>query len=863
VPRPSTLLVRLLVPCALLGSAVVAAPAHAASHSARHPALGRPAHDGVAVAATTPSSDVDVVLPLAVSPAVSRSVAALTHAHLPVPVRRARLRALAPSAEQSRRVQAWAARHGFAVIATTPWSVALRGRAADLAGAFGTALRSTSAQGTPFVAPRTAARVPRELAGLTAPAIGLDTRPIWSGRAAYGGGDVQVLTSTPVRGSAAGQGATVATVNLSGWHAADLTTYRRAAFGNGDVAPTVTSVTVGQGHIAATVLEDDLGAETEVALDAEAIAGVAPAAQQRMYFGANSQADYLLVLQRMAADLTDLDATNDFQTASTSWGACELGVPQASLDAMRSAISTITAAGATFFAASGDDGAFGCGDGETPAVDFPASAEDAVAVGGLTVHTPTPSYEPSAWSGSGGGCSSRVPMPFRQRTSGSPCSGRAVPDIASIADPLTGFWAYDFADEWLPVGGTSVAAPASAAGLADMMADTHVSSLATPFLDTAYAHPSAFYDVFVGDNGLYRATPGYDLTTGLGVPLWTKVEAAVTGGAEPTPQGYNQPLLAVDPSSDPTTLALRAPDGNDNPIPTLIANGEPVTGYDTTGSTCTSPTSYVPLTTPLPGTQGTVQLAMSVAGPGFPGGCLAVTRSVVVDTPVPTAPVPVVTYAGTTSPAYRFSWGVAGDSAPSSGIVLYAAFVTDLTTGTDVASFVTTGRAFPYPASPAFKAVPGHAYGIEVDAADRAWNVGYRTATFTAPYDDTKVALSKHLSGSTYVSDWSRAKSSADYLGSHVTSARTGASFSFGFTAKTVTLGVLRTPAGGYADVYLDGVRKTRISLYASANQYRQPVRVASYATVGKHALKVVVVGAHTAASKGSYVYLDSVTLAS
>jgi len=113
------------------------------------------------------------------------------------------------------------------------------------------------------------------------------------------------------------------------------------------------------------------------------------------------------------------------------------------------------------------------------------------------------------------------------------------------------------------------------------------------------------------------------------------------------------------------------------------------------------------------------------------------------------------------------------------------------------------------------------------------------------------------------VSDWVRSRSTSDYLGSHVLSTRKGASFAFRFTDKTVTLGVLKTPYGGYADVYLDGVRKTRISLYASANQYRQPVRVASYATVGKHALKVVVVGAHTAASKGSYVYLDSVTLAS
>ena len=32
---------------------------------------------------------------------------------------------------------------------------------------------------------------------------------------------------------------------------------------------------------------------------------------------------------------------------------------------------------------------------------------------------------------------------------------RAVPDIAVLADPGSGFWVYDSYDEWVPIGGTS------------------------------------------------------------------------------------------------------------------------------------------------------------------------------------------------------------------------------------------------------------------------------------------------------------------------------------------------------------------------------------------------------------------------
>jgi kumamolisin len=836
-----------------------------AAQSAGHPReLAPPHRAGAAAPGTTAASVIDVVLPLRLSPEARGSVAALARRALAGDQRRARLRAAAPGLSKAGQVTAWARQQGIAVTSVTPWAVALHGRADRLARAFGTSLRGERLDGKAFVVPRSAPALPRALREAAAGVVGLDTRPVWKGRTDFGGGDVQVQTSTPVRGSTAGEGATVATVNLSGWHGGDLSTYRAAAFGSSFVAPPTTSVLVGTGaHSGATVLEDDSGDSTEVALDAEAIAGVAPRARQRMYFASNSTAGYLGILNRMVADLTDADATNDFQAASSSWGACELDLDVSTVSQMADAIAFVSAAGATFFASSGDDGAFGCGDGVTPAVDFPASAREAVAVGGTRVDGAAPSYTHNGWTGSGGGCSQRQGAPARQSTSGSPCSLRSVPDIANLADPATGYWVFDRVNQWIPIGGTSLAAPASAAGLATAMAHAGLSALPSSFLDTAYAHPSAFTDVTAGQNGLYRSRVGYDLVTGLGVPRWTALEAAITGAPEPTPSGTNEPVLIANPSSS-TTAELGTRRSNGTLRPGIVPNGLPVTGYAASGtspSTCSANvTATAPANVVLPSGDGAKTVSVSVGVTG--GGCVTVNRRVVLDTHKPGAGLPVATYFGTTSPAYRFSWPGATDTSPSSGILFYAVFVTDTTTGQDVAEFYTVGRAFPYSTAGPFKAVAGHGYVVEVDAVDGAGNAGYRTLSFRAPYDDSKASLSKHLSGSTYVSDWTRTKASADYLGSHLASNRKGAWFGLTFTGKTLTAGVLKSRYGGYADVYVDGVRKVRLNLYRSSTAYRQQIRLATFTASGTHKVVVKVVGAHQSGGLGSYVFLDSLAVA-
>src|SRR5437763_2542550 len=123
---------------------------------------------------------------------------------------------------------------------------------------------------------------------------------------------------------------------------------------------------------------------------------------------------------------------------------------------------------------------------------------------------------------------------------------REVPDVSVNADPQTGYYVYCSTGGcanspnkgWMPMGGTSAAAPVWAA----MMALANEASLKTNGFLLGFLNPSlyaiahgtpgtsyasAFHDVvnvqgaannndYVGNTGAYPASSGYDLATGLG-----------------------------------------------------------------------------------------------------------------------------------------------------------------------------------------------------------------------------------------------------------------------------------------------------------------------------------------------------------
>jgi subtilase family serine protease len=300
----------------------------------------------------------------------------------------------------------------------------------------------------------------------------------------------------------------------------------------------------------------------EAALDIEDVAGLAPKASIDVYQEPNGSAQDTYDLYSAIIN-SDID-----QVVSTSWGVCELDADPSLLSSEYDLFEEANTQAQTVFAATGDSGSTDCmGDGTTnsytPAVNDPASQPYVVGVGGTSIG----SSSENVWNDSdiqggagGGGISVYWCMPSYQDQTAIPgldndysqsdptdCGStstdallRQVPDVAADADPDTGYVIY-FEGSWQGGwGGTSAAAPlwAAVAALTDsspFCADYGSNSggdagvLPQGLYDVAASslYPYALYDVTNGDNdytpsgytgGLYPATTGYDMASGLGTP---------------------------------------------------------------------------------------------------------------------------------------------------------------------------------------------------------------------------------------------------------------------------------------------------------------------------------------------------------
>jgi subtilase family serine protease len=174
--------------------------------------------------------------------------------------------------------------------------------------------------------------------------------------------------------------------------------------------------------------------------------------------------------------------------------------------------------GVAITASAGDDG-YGAS--------YPASSKWVTAVGGSTLRrsTATRGFTETAWSLGGSGCSTLNSTTWQlESTTG--CSGRAVSDVAAVADPATGVAVYDSqpyedAVGWLTFGGTSASSPiiASVFALAG-----NTSYVADGSYIWAHHSVSSLWDVTSGSNGICptslwcAAATGWDGPTGWGTP---------------------------------------------------------------------------------------------------------------------------------------------------------------------------------------------------------------------------------------------------------------------------------------------------------------------------------------------------------
>ncbi len=341
---------------------------------------------------------------------------------------------------------------------------------------------------------------------------------------------------------ASGNGQTVGIVAMNSYSSSDISVYDQC-YG---ISPTVTPVYV-DGETG-----NDFGPDTaEATEDIENVSGILPRATIDVYDAPETGQGYY---DAMAAAVDDDTA----QVISISLSVCEQDLASGQAQSEETLFEQAAAQGQTVLAAAGDYGAEGCynlGAGnpnyEALAVSDPASDPYVTGVGGTNLSSISPRKE-TVWNdtaqlgGAGGGGISTVwPMPLWQSAPGvvnkysskAPCKAassycREVPDVSANAQ--VGLPLYCTAGTcngrgWQLVGGTSMSTPlvASVAVMANQLCGSGPAGFINPSLyEVATMDPGAYNDITSGNNyyagphtGLYPATAGYDLASGLGSPV--------------------------------------------------------------------------------------------------------------------------------------------------------------------------------------------------------------------------------------------------------------------------------------------------------------------------------------------------------
>ncbi|HKO19925.1 MAG TPA: S53 family peptidase, partial [Acidobacteriaceae bacterium] len=242
------------------------------------------------------------------------------------------------------------------------------------------------------------------------------------------------------------------------------------------------------------------------------------------------------------------DTVNKPSVISISWGGPESSWSQQSMTALDQACQSAAALGITITAASGDNGS---SDGVTTGgnhVDFPASSPHVLACGGTkllgsgaSIASEVTWNEDASNEGStGGGVSTVFSLPSWQANAGVPKAGsfpgRGVPDVSGDADPVTGY-IVRVDGQSMVIGGTSAVAPLWAGLITLANGQNKISAgFLQPIIYSAKAK-SAFRDITSGNNGSFKAGPGWDACTGLGSPNGTvlvKLLAGSSAGKKPT-----------------------------------------------------------------------------------------------------------------------------------------------------------------------------------------------------------------------------------------------------------------------------------------------------------------------------------------
>jgi len=472
---------------------------------------------------------------------------------------------------------------GLTVDSSSPLTRSLiaSGTVAQMEAAFkpGLAVYSNESQGE-FRAREGHLQIPAELEGLVTGVFGLDERRVARRRqgaapardpARDPAAAARPLTQpvTPAQLAAHydfppgdGAGRTVAIAEFGGgYFAGDLEAFCAR---QGTPVPSVTPVGVnGTPVLTLSQIErlpsqqqqEQLDDSVEVNMDIQIVAGLAPGADQVVYFSSFDEQGWVDLLNQVIHDHQSAAVV----TLSVSWGLAEDDPDWsgAALEAIDERLAIAAGAGITVCVAAGDDGSADQENDGRAHVDFPASSPHALAVGGTMLSGDTdvvwwesPGERSGGGGATGGGVSVVFPRPSWQDVSIASLNpgaidGRVIPDVAALAGPPL----YDliFLGREQANGGTSAATPVWAALLAVMASGARTPWKPAFLAPLLYAigpggEPSGkavgamgCTDVTTGNNTSstlgrgYQAGLGFDAVSGWGVPNGVALLAALTG----------------------------------------------------------------------------------------------------------------------------------------------------------------------------------------------------------------------------------------------------------------------------------------------------------------------------------------------
>jgi kumamolisin len=266
--------------------------------------------------------------------------------------------------------------------------------------------------------------------------------------------------------------------------------------------------------------------EGEETLDAQWTSGMAPGATIRIY--ATGGLQFTALDQALDQIIDDIPSQPGMRQLSISLGLGEtyLNGPGGEVATQHQKFLKLAAAGVNVFVSTGDAGSnpdeTGHGATGPTQAEYGSTDPCVIAVGGTTLNLAPDGTVASetGWPSGGGGKSIYFPRPPWQAGPGVGGLSRLVPDVSATADPDEGGLVV-LNGRPQQYGGTSWSAPIWA-GICALInsARGKAGKQPLPFLN-ALIYPlagSCFRDILTGSNGIYHATQGYDLVTGLGVP---------------------------------------------------------------------------------------------------------------------------------------------------------------------------------------------------------------------------------------------------------------------------------------------------------------------------------------------------------